>query len=144
MLRTVVKLLLMVPLLLPQGVCVCAWAAPAPEAPPSAPSAPTSHCSRCSCHQHSRTALPVESRVAAGTTADWPVESDQHAPACPASKVEWKALITVSPNSLVSQTLCVTLPELILTCSEETLACQLDAPVPAARPLYLSLLNLRI
>lgn len=78
-----------------------------------------------------------------GATADRPAESDEHAPACPASKVEWLALIAGASHSLVSQALVATLPEFSASAAE-TLSCPLDVPGPAARHLYLSLLNFRI
>lgn len=145
MLLKVARLLLILPLLLPQGVCVCMFMAPASEAPVQN-IASAMRCSRCACsHRHAASATPASCHLSGFTSgADAPDDDDdQHLPACPGRKLEWKAL---SDNALVNVTapaLWVSLYEVLATDSSTPFA-PFQAAYPSAPPLYLSLLNLRI
>ena len=145
MLLKVARLLLILPLLLPQGVCVCMFMAPASEAPVQNTASPM-RSSRCACNHRHVAATTSSSCSLPGfaSAADAPNDDDdQHLPACPGRKLEWKAL---SGNALVNVTapaLWVPLCEVLATDSSTPFD-PFQADFPSAPPLYLSLLNLRI
>ena len=144
MVRRFLTLLAVVPLLLPQGICVCDLLAPcaACEQPASTPSAPASACC-CECCQAEPVVVDGAGLAALHSCQSSPADRDEHLPACPAEgSAQWKAdlghgLPTIGLD-VVGSVSTIDTPAVSMLLAP---AAQLDT---AERPLYLTLLTLRI
>lgn len=151
MVRRFLSLLLLFPLLLPQGVCVCHFASPTCAAAGTeddeADSQAFAHNS-CRDHEHSLDEQSHSAAERAGhrhgpTPAEQP---DQHTPGCPALKpafVQRQAVDTATPLGASVCVLVCRLPDADAAGRHTPAAIWPDFGSPN-RPLYLTLLTLRI
>lgn len=148
MLRSLGTYLLIVPLLLPPGVCVCDLVASSGQAPQPESVTLSPECSGCRCQHHQRARQIAQARESAdlpSAAAELPAKSDeQHLPACPAKNgsVQWKAQ-TVSSSHLIDRAVLPAQFELapVVAVAAPAAVCDL---CPSAPPLYLTLLTLLI
>lgn len=150
MFRRLLTLLVALPLLLPQGVCVCDFMqnceACADCAGVVEPEQPTT----CGCrkHKHLQASQNAAPSISPSHTCHKPFPTDRqdnHAPCCPAKEgsAVWKADTTQSVPAL-------TLDLLALVSSVDALPAATIHPAPsihfyaADRPIYLTTLSLRI